>query len=187
MQRNMDKFRYYIFISVICFVVGCATKRKGYIKEFDLSNEIYQIQKQTCGDKDYLKIFEYNRRQVSWMNDIEAMTNDTVYILEKRSYSDEIIPIQYNYYSLFWNKKNPESIKCYNKQYGNIKESKEELTSNDILLHLTNIWDTIEIKKRAYYGGFFGGGTDILLTRIIYKEKKQIEAICFNEFFEGNY
>ena len=26
-----------------------------------------------------------------------------------------------------------------------------------------------------------------IITRIINKEEKQIETICFNEFFEGNY
>lgn len=186
MQRNMDKFRYYIFISVICFVVGCATKRKGYIKEFDLSNEIYQIQKQTCGDKDYLKIFEYNRRQVSWMNDIEAMTNDTVYILEKRSYSDEIIPIQYSYYSLFWNKNNFQKTFSYSKiKGGKIIEENKKLQFDDLLIHLMNKWDTIEIRRKTEGVVSLGVRSNTMATRIINIEgSKKIETICFECFLK---
>ena len=73
-------------------------------------------------------------------------------------------------------------IYSYHKKDKKIKMSIEKPEENDILYHLVNNWDTIQIKKRAIYENQLGGDVNTIVTRIIVSNK-QIESLCFKTLF----
>lgn len=165
-----------ILLCLLFISIGCKSQKIG------LSKRIYEVQKEICGDKEYLKVFEKNRNEVLWIQKIERMYNDTVYLIEEHYYSDEIIPIQHMYHAMFWNKREAKMIYSYHKKDKKIKMSIEKPEENDILYHLVNNWDTIQIKKRAIYENQLGGDVNTIVTRIIVSNK-QIESLCFKTLF----
>jgi len=175
----MKNLRFNLF-SIIFLFSSCITKQ--YIPETTgLSDEIYKEQLKVWDNKKFLEVLEYNRNQIGWMDDIGKLKNDTVYIIEEHNYSDEIIPFQYNYYALFWNKKNLKHIRSYSKlRGGEIKVSNEEIFFPDYKLKIINDWNINEIKKNITPDSivWLGGDTNTLITRIIKNgETKYIESI----------
>lgn len=176
----------YMLFCLIIILFGCKSQKEGFAQT-DLSKKIYEIQKEICGNESYLKVFKNNRNKVSWMQDIEKMNNDTIYLIEIHCYSDEIIPIQHAYYSMFWNKKEAQTIHSYHTNNGKMKSSIDKPQDSDILYYLVNDWDTIQINKGAIYEKPLGGDHNTVVTRIIIdKNNKHIECLCFRDFFYKN-
>jgi hypothetical protein len=154
-----------------------------------LSYDIYKKQKEYCENRNYLKIFEYNRNKIGWINEIEEIEIccDTIYMIEEYRYDVEFSRETYS--ATMWRKSEKKYIKnkmiykfqSYYKENGNIELLNDRLFSNYIL-YLVDEWKIEQIKEgeqknKAMYP------SDMIATRIILQDGcKQIETICFNEF-----
>lgn len=168
----------YILLCLIFILSSCKSQKGGFLQT-DLSKQIYKVQKGICGDKNYLKVFERNRGKVTWMQDIEKMNNDTVYLLEEHYYSNEVMPFQYKYSALFWNKKTPEIVDSYFQEEGKKIKYKFKHPYDKYRRNIVNDWGALTKTSITQKDNVvLGGDHNTIITRIINKDgKKEIEAI----------
>lgn len=185
----MKRIRLFLFF-VVFLLSSCSSTRYGNTNNdnlsHNLSHNLSQEQLKLWDNQQHLKVLEYNRNEVGWMESIDKMLNDTIYLIESHSFSDEVIPFRHNYSAIYWSKTKPQDFFSYSKKHGSkIKKSKEKLYYSNYELNMINNWDTTEIRKNTMQGGvvWLGGDTNILITRIIKnKNKKYIESIYCKGF-----
>lgn len=159
--------------SIIAFIailfLNCTMQKK-------LSSQLYQVQKQECGDYEYLKILKENRSNTGIFNTFD-MKNDTLYIIE--SYNSDLERANITTSLTYWNKK--KSVSSFVKNNSN-RLIKVEEAFNKYIMHLVNLWDIEKIRSESERYVIMNP-FKVYATRIIFIDSTpQIETICFDYF-----
>ncbi len=160
-----------IVIIILIIFSGCSAQKK-------LSSQLYQTQKQECGDYQYLKALKKNRNDANIFNSFN-LQSDTLYIIE--SYDNDLERGIIRYVGTYWN--NEENYYSYDKIDNNKLIIKNHEMFNRYIMHLVNLWDTERIKSESERYTVMNP-FKIYATRIIFIDSNpQIETICFDYFW----
>lgn len=159
----------YTIVILVILLSSCSMQRR-------LSSQLYQVQKQECGDYEHLKTLKENRDNADIFNTID-MKNDTLYIIE--SYNNDLERATITTSITYWSKRN--NISSYMKKNSN-KLVKVEEGLNKYIVHLINSWDIERIKSESERYAIMHP-FKVYATRIFFiNSVPQIEAICFDYF-----
>lgn len=153
-----------------------------------LNCDIYKIQIDTCGYKEYLKDLKYNRLEALWLDRISSSRNDTIYIVEK--FSHEVDIARKYFIGSMWIKSDAEyrpntislHFDTYYLEYGKMEKSKD-LYFSPYIIYLVNEWNLEQIKKEEAESKLINPQI-ILATRVITGREGcvQIDFVYFEEF-----
>lgn len=162
----------FIVIIVLILFSGCSMQKK-------LSSQLYQIQKQECGDYQYLKSLKKNRNDANIFNSFD-LRNDTLYIIE--SYDNDLQTGIITMSVTYWSKNKKKSESLYIRENNN-KLTKTNGEFNRYIMHLVNSWDIEKIKLESEQFA-------LIPTFIVYASRiffinsnPQIETNCFDYFW----
>lgn len=139
-----------------------------------ISEKIYEVQKQEFEDNIYLKALNQYRKDIKWYENLKYSCEcDTISILE---YSGVQGDIRFT----FWNK---DDIVSYTNESGKFKMTKEPLFTN-YMMRLISQWDKLQIKEEEKINSNFISNEIIYATRIIFSNGKYtISSISFKDFY----
>ena len=161
MKRNA------IIIIILILFSGCSMQKK-------LSSQLYQVQKQECGDYQYLRTLKKNRNEANIFNSFN-LKNDTLYIIE--SYDNDLERGVITMSVTYWSKKKSDFLYV---RRNNNKLTKINEEFNKYIMSLVNSWDIEKIKSESKQYVVMNP-FKVYATRIIFIDSNpQIETICFD-------
>lgn len=164
MKRNA------IIIIILILFSGCSMQKK-------LSSQLYQVQKQECGDYQYLRTLKKNRNEANIFNSFN-LKNDTLYIIE--SYDNDLERGVITMSVTYWSKKKSDFLYV---RRNNNKLTKINEEFNKYIMSLVNSWDIEKIKSESKQYAVMNP-FKVYATRIIFIDSNpQIETICFDYFW----
>jgi len=162
MKRNA------IIIIILILFSGCSMQKK-------LSSQLYQVQKQECGDYQYLRTLKKNRNEANIFNSFN-LKNDTLYIIE--SYDNDLERGVIRYVGTYWS--NKENYYSYDKIDNRKIIMINHEMFNKYIMSLVNSWDIEKIKSESKQYVVMNP-FKVYATRIIFIDSNpQIETICFD-------